>query len=147
MPIQKTLVVIKPDMVIRGLVAKIESRYKAIGLEILSEKYVTLSYKQACDLYFMHAREPYFVGWALSVSRAKCKALILQGENAINVVMILNGPHNCCDALPGQIRYDFQSAGGPFNCVDSSDSVEAFERESKIFFLDEVNFSLNKQYS
>ena len=130
--VEQTLVIIKPDGVMKNVVEQIKQKYVDVGLSIIREIKMTLKESEASDFYMEHAGMFYFEGLILSMVSGPCVVLILEGEQAIKTVRTLNGPTNPAKAKPGTIRYDFPSAGGPFNTVHGSDSSDSAKREIQI---------------
>lgn len=133
---ERTLVIIKPDGVLRGCAEEIIERYSRAGLEIIRRTTLKLSRSIAENFYGKHRGKFFFEGLTLAMSSGNVVALLLEGRDAINKVRKLNGATDPNKAEPGTIRYDFRSAGGPFNMVHASDSPEAFIYELKIIFPD-----------
>lgn len=133
---EQTLVLIKPDGVMMGkkVVQAIKERYVSAGLQIVEEYERRLEQSEAQEFYREHQDRHYFPGLVLAMSSDRSIGLVVTGRNAIKVVRETNGDPDLQYALPGTIRCDFRSAGGPFNTVHGSDSPEAFEREYAIFF-------------
>ncbi len=132
MAIERTLVIIKPDAVMMGYTDQIRQRYLDAGLNIQAEFDVQLLEPEASLLYAEHSGRPYFAGLVLAMTSGDVIALILEGESAVSKVRELNGATKPSEAKPGTIRHDFPSAGGPFNVVHASDSVENVAREIAI---------------
>ena len=131
--LERTCVIIKPDAVRMEHTKAIIARYEAAGLQIVMRQEEHLTYQGAGDFYDEHRGKCFFVGLCLGMSCGPIVALTLQGENAIQRVRELNGATNPKDALPGTIRADFRSAGGPFNTVHGSENTEAARREINFF--------------
>jgi nucleoside-diphosphate kinase len=131
---QQTLVLIKPDGVMKGVIKEIRQRYTDVGLTVVKERALYMQEHGVRDFYKEHQGRFYFEGLILSMIGGPTVAMLLEGEDAIAVVRRLNGATNPEKAEPGTIRHDFKSAGGPFNIVHGSDSPEAVERESAIVF-------------
>jgi nucleoside-diphosphate kinase len=132
--VESTLVLIKPDGVMMGSADAIVQRYQAAGLEIVRRKDLFLRHHQIKAFYAQHEGRFYFPGLVLAMISGPVLALVLKGENAIARVRELNGHTDPGQAAPGTIRRDFRSAGGPFNTVHGSDSVESAHREMEIIF-------------
>lgn len=132
MPIERTLVIVKPDAVLQGREKEILERYAQAGLVVLEYFYVNLPPEQAQTFYAEHKDRPFFAGLTISMSHWDCVIALVEGENAIAKVRELNGPTK--DAPTGTIRGDFPSAGGPFNVVHASDGPESAKREIGLFF-------------
>lgn len=132
--IERTLVIVKPDGVLKRVQGDIKQRYFAAGLNVVCEQRIWMSIEKARKFYSGHRGKFFFEGLILSMSSGESIAMVLEGEDAIAVVRQLNGATDPAKAEPGTIRHDFRSAGGPFNTVHASDSPEAFLREKKIIF-------------
>lgn len=143
MTIQQTLVLIKPDGVMKGssCIDGIKARYVAAGLSIKFEYPVYFSQEDAGEFYLEHKGRFYYEGLVLAMSSGPCRAIILEGENAIEEVRRLNGPTDPSKAPEGTIRCDFRSAGGPFNTVHASDGLVAFTRELGVVIEVQKNIS------
>lgn len=131
-----TLVLIKPDGVKKGVVQEIKERYIKAGLQIVQEKGpIQMGEARAQEFYREHAGKFFFEGLVLSMISGPIIALIIEGEDAVKKVRALNGATDPAKAEPGTIRYDFRSAGGPFNTVHGSDSSESAVREIQLVFV------------
>lgn len=131
---ETTLVLIKPDGVMKGVVEAIKQRYRDAGLRILKEKTQVMLEYDVRAFYREHVGKHFFEGLVLSMIAGPSVALLLRGENAIKAVRDLNGATDPSKAQPGTIRHDFRSAGGPFNTVHGSDSRSAVTHESRLVF-------------
>ncbi len=134
--IEQTVAILKPDAVVKVIVAQIKQRYLDIGLRIVRERTLRMTLSQAFDLYQEHMGKFFFEGLVLTMTSGSIVALLLEGEGAVDLVRKLNGATDPAKAEPGTIRHDFPSAGGPFNIVHGSDSSEAVAREIAIIFGD-----------
>lgn len=132
MAIEQTLVLIKPDAVLMGCEDDIKKRYIETGLKVIFEYPIFFSIEDATLFYRDHIGKFYFPGLILAMSCGLCRALILEGEEAIQRVRELNGPTDASKAPPGTIRHDFRSAGGPFNTVHASDGLRSFVHERNV---------------
>lgn len=139
--IQRTLVIIKPDAILRDVLNDsndtengIKERYLGVGLRIVREARVAVSLAKAKIFHQGHAQEKFFEGAVLAMASGMNLILEIEGEDAISVVRRMNGATNPSKAEPGTIRRDFLSAGGPFNMVHGSDSEESAEREIALMF-------------
>lgn len=130
---QRSLVIIKPDAVQRGLIGEILSRYERRGLRIAALKLEVVARETAEGHYAEHASRPFFAGLVDYITSAPSVVLILEGPDAIGVVRTMNGATRPAEALPGTIRGDFGLTVGR-NLVHASDSVESAAREVAIFF-------------
>ena len=130
---ERTLVLIKPDAVERRLVGKIISIYEEKGLYISAIKIIKPSLEMAKEHYAEHKDMPYFKALTEYITRGNVCALILEGDNAIQVVRKINGATDPLNADVGTIRGRFATSKSE-NIVHSSDSPENAAREILIWF-------------
>ena len=133
MAVERTLVLIKPDAVERGLAGEILRRFEARGLVMRGGKLLTVDRALAEQHYAEHAEKPFFGELVEFITSAPTLALVLEGEEAIKVVRTTMGATNPVAAAPGTIRGDFALAM-PDNLVHGSDSPESAEREIGLWF-------------
>jgi nucleoside-diphosphate kinase len=133
--IERSLVIIKPDAVQRGLIGDILGRYEKRGLKIAALKLEVVSRETAERHYGEHKGKPFFEGLVEYITSAPSVLLILEGPEAIAITRTTNGATRPAEAAPGTIRADFGLTIGR-NLVHASDSVEAAAREVGIFFGD-----------
>jgi nucleoside-diphosphate kinase len=126
---ERTLVLLKPDAVKKGVAREILKRYIDEGLTIEALWPHHMSEEEAITFYREHQGKHYFEGLILAMTSGVLTIVILSGENAVEKVRELNGDTNPAKAKPGTIRRSFPSAGGPFNIVHGSDSIESAKRE------------------
>lgn len=131
--LEKTLVIIKPDGVKRGLVGEIIKRYEQKQLVIKSIKIVNADYTLLREHYYEHIGKSYFNELLNYMMSGPLIAIIWEGENAIKLARYINGDTNIEKAMPGTIRGDFAS-NTTYNLVHASDSTESAERELKLWF-------------
>ena len=134
MPTERTLVLVKPDAMQRGLAGEIIKRLENRGLKIVGLKLVQMSRERAEEHYGEHRGKPFFDGLVDFITSSPIIAAVLQGTNAIEIVRATNGLTNPLKAAPGTIRADFGLETGR-NLVHASDSPASAEREIKMFFL------------
>jgi nucleoside-diphosphate kinase len=132
---QRTLVLLKPDAVRRGLAGALLGRYESKGLTIVAMDLRTIDGETADRHYAEHLEKPFYPPLRAFVTSGPAVALVLEGEEAVDVVRALNGATDGRKAAPGSIRGDF-SLSNRENLVHGSDSVESAEREIGIFFPD-----------
>jgi nucleoside-diphosphate kinase len=132
---QRTLVLLKPDAVRRGLVGDILSRFEAKGLSIVAMEQRTIDSAVADEHYADHVEKDFYPPLRDFVTSGPLVALVLEGDEAIEVVRGLNGATDGRKAAPGTIRGDL-SLSNRENLVHGSDSPESAEREIKIWFPD-----------
>jgi nucleoside-diphosphate kinase len=132
---ERTLVLIKPDAMQRGLAGEILSRFEQRGLEMRAAKLVHVDRELAERHYAEHREKPFFGELTDFITSAPTLALVLEGEAAIGVVRTTIGATNPTNADPGTIRGDLALAM-PNNLVHGSDSAESAEREIALWFPD-----------
>jgi len=133
MPVQRTLVLVKPDAVQRGLIGEILGRFERKGLIPVAAQFVVASNAQGKAHYAEHASKPFFPSLLSFITCGPLLSLALEGDEAVAVVRNLVGPTDGRKAPPGTIRGDFGISRSS-NLVHGSDSPEAAERELKIWF-------------
>ncbi len=135
MAIERTLVIIKPDAVQRGIVGEILARYERRGLKIVAGRFATVTREQAETHYGEHSEKPFFGGLVSYITSSPSLLLVLEGPDAVAITRLTNGATKPALADPGTIRADFGLTIAN-NLVHASDSVESAERELGIFFAD-----------
>src|SRR3954471_24714862 len=130
---QRTLVLLKPDTVRRGLVGEVLSRFEAKGLSLVALELRTIDAAQADEHYAEHVARDFSPPLREFVTSGPLVAAILEGEEAVDVVRAINGATDGRKASPGTIRGDL-SLSNRENLVHGSDSPESAEREIKIWF-------------
>ncbi|MGC9134065.1 MAG: nucleoside-diphosphate kinase [Caldisphaera sp.] len=133
---EKTLVLVKPDGVKRGLIGEVISRFEKKGLKILALKMVKLDKSKGEEFYSVHKDKSFFKDLVEFITSGPIVAIILEGDSAISVVRLMIGSTDGRKAQPGTIRGDF-ALSIQDNVVHASDSPESFEREYKVLFKDE----------
>lgn len=131
--LQRTLVLVKPDAVNRGLIGRILGRFEDRGLAVLGLKMLHMDAERAGKLYEPHVGKPFYEPLVKYMTSGPIVALCLEGVQAISVVRKMLGATNPAEAEPGTIRGDFAQRVD-FNCVHGSDSPESAARELPIFF-------------
>ena len=131
--LQRTLVLVKPDAVQRGLIGNIISRFESRGLALVGLKLLKMDNGRAAKLYEPHLGRPFYDSLVNYMTSGPIVALALEGVNAIAVARKMMGATNPSEAEPGTIRGDFAQRVD-FNCVHGSDSAENAQRELPIFF-------------
>jgi nucleoside-diphosphate kinase len=130
---ERTLVLIKPDAIARGLSGEILSRLERRGLSLRAAKLLRVDRALADEHYAEHREKPFFGELVEFITSAPTLALVVEGESAIGVVRTTMGATNPRDAAPGTIRGDLALAM-PDNLVHGSDSPESAEREISLWF-------------
>ncbi|MGC8992693.1 MAG: nucleoside-diphosphate kinase [Thermoplasmata archaeon] len=134
--INRTLIILKPDAIQRNLVGEIISRIEKKGLKITAMKMVLLSRERAEKLYEIHRDKKFFNDLVNYITSGPVIAMIVEGNDVINVVRKLMGKTNGAEAEPGTIRGDY-STSIEKNLIHGSDSEESFKREMPVFFTEE----------
>ena len=130
---ERTLVLIKPDGIQRGLVGELVSRLESRGLMIVAMKMLHMGKEQAARHYEAHVERPFFKGLVEFITSRPIVAMVLQGQNAVELTRNTMGATNPIDAAPGTIRGDLATDIGR-NLIHGSDSVETAEKEIGLFF-------------
>ena len=130
---QRTLVMLKPDAVHRGLVGRILARFEAKGLKILAMKMAVVDRETAERHYAPHKGKDFYEPLIRFVTGGPMVFVVLEGKDAVAVVRKMMGATFGPDAEPGTIRGDF-GVSNRFNLVHGSDSPEAAEQETGLFF-------------
>ena len=130
---ERTLILIKPDGVRRGLIGDVISRIEGKGLRLVALELRTLDRGTAQLHYAEHEGKPFFGPVVEFLSSGPLVALVAEGERAIEAFRALAGATDPVKALPGTIRGDYALEVGE-NIVHGSDSPDSAEREIKIFF-------------
>jgi len=130
---QRTLVLIKPDAVRRGLVGNVLGRFESKGLTIVALEQRLIDGEQADRHYAEHVERDFYPPLRAFVTSGPLLALVLEGDEAIEVVRAINGATDGREAAPGTIRGDL-SLSNRENLVHGSDSPESAEREIALWF-------------
>jgi nucleoside-diphosphate kinase len=130
---ERTLSIIKPDGVARGLIGEVARRLEGAGLRIVAMKMVRLSLAQAQGFYAVHRERPFFDSLTAFMSSGPAVAMVLEGEQAIARYRDLMGATDFRKAAPNTIRRDFASDIEK-NVVHGSDAPETAAFEIGYFF-------------
>ena len=133
---ERTLSIIKPDAVAKGLIGAILARFEASGLKIVDIKMLRLSREQAEGFYAEHKERPFFNDLVSFMTSGPITVQILEGESAIMKNRELMGATDPKDAAAGTIRADFANSVDA-NAVHGSDSPQSAKREIDFFFGEE----------
>jgi len=133
---EKTLVLVKPDGVKRGLIGDIIRRFENRTLKVLALKIIKPTREMAERHYAVHRGKPFFEGVVDYISADPIVAMVLSGDNAIAVVRGMVGALQPVDAHPGTIRGDYTLSVSE-NLVHASDSPESSAREIDVWFKPE----------
>ena len=129
----RTLVLLKPDAVQRGLMGEILGRYEAKGLRVVAMELRTIDASVADQHYAEHVEKEFYPPLRDFVTSGPLVALVLEGDEAIEVVRAINGATDGRKAAPGSIRGDL-SLSNRENLVHGSDSADSAAREIALWF-------------
>jgi nucleoside-diphosphate kinase len=131
--IQRTLAIIKPDAVAKGVAGQIIHRIEQAGFTIVALKLIHLSAAEAAGFYAVHKERPFYASLCAFMTQGPCLPMVLEGENAIQRWRDLMGATDPAKAGPGTIRRDFASSIEA-NAVHGSDAPETAAFEIPYFF-------------
>ncbi|MSQ28713.1 MAG: nucleoside-diphosphate kinase [Dehalococcoidia bacterium] len=129
----RTLVLLKPDAIQRGLVGNIIGRLEARGLKIVGLRFLQVDRPLAERHYAVHQARPFYAGLVDFITSGPIVALALEGRNAVDAVRATMGATDAAKAAPGTIRGDLGIDLG-HNLIHGSDSAETAVNELKLFF-------------
>lgn len=141
--IQKTLVLLKPDAVKRGLIGEIIGRFEKAGLKIIGMKMVWVKRKLARKHYAEHTKKDFYPGLEKYITSGPVVAMVLEGIDAIEVVRKIVGGTEPKTALPGTIRGDYAHISKEWankkgkavpNLIHASDSLKNAKKEISVWF-------------
>lgn len=141
---ERTLVLLKPDAVQRGLIGEIVGRLEKRGWKIVGLKLMHMADETARQHYAEHVEKPFFPGLASFMMSRPIIAMALEGKNVVDSIRKSIGSTNPQDASPGTIRGDLAVDIGR-NLIHGSDSIESAVRELSIFFHDDELYSYERE--
>lgn len=130
---ERTLIIIKPDAVQRGLIGQIVHRFERRGLRIAALKFMQINEKLARRHYAVHEGKPFYEPLVAYITSGPVVVMILEGKDAIQVARRTMGVTNPAQADPGTIRADFGIEVGR-NLIHGSDGPETAVFETSLFF-------------
>lgn len=130
---ERTLILLKPDAVARGLVGQILARFETKGLKIAAVRLMRVSEELARTHYAAHEGKDFYEPLLAFITAGPVLAMVLEGVGAIDVCRKMMGATFGPDAEPGTIRGDF-GMSKRYNLIHGSDSPEAAAREIELFF-------------
>jgi nucleoside-diphosphate kinase len=142
--IQRSLVLVKPDGVVRGLTGEIIGRIEKAGMKLVALRMLQMDRALAERHYAVHKGKPFFDGLVNYITSAPVVAAIFEGENAIEVIRKTMGPTDPAKAPKGTIRGDL-GVSIERNTVHGSDAVETAQYEMKIYFSDKDTVSYQRE--
>lgn len=134
--LQRTLIILKPDAVQRGLCGEILGRFERKGLQVVGLKFTTIAQSTAAKHYEAHKERPFYPGLVRFMTSSPVVILALAGKDAITIARNLMGATFGSKAAPGTIRGDL-GVSNAYNLIHGSDSPEAAEKELALFFKPE----------
>ncbi|MHB1163543.1 MAG: nucleoside-diphosphate kinase [Minisyncoccota bacterium] len=140
---EKTLIILKPDAMHRGLAGEVISRFERKGLKIVGMKMVQLE-DAIIDAHYVHIKDrPFFVGIKNFMKTSPVIVMALSGINAVDATRLIVGPTKAYEALAGTIRGDL-SLSTQSNIVHASDGVESARAEVERFFSEDEIFEYKR---
>ena len=137
MAVERSLILIKPDAMQRGLAGEILGRIERRGLALRGGKLIHVSRELGETHYAEHREKPFFGELVAFITSGPTWALVVEGEGAIATMRKTIGATNPANAEPGTIRGDL-AVSMPDNLVHGSDSPESAAREIALWFGDEL---------
>jgi nucleoside-diphosphate kinase len=141
---ERSLVLIKPDAIQRGLAGEIISRLEKRGLKIVAMKMLHMDKNLAQRHYAIHKGKAFFDDLVSFITSSPLIAIVFQGKNAVEIIRQMMGETDPAKALSGTIRGDFGIDIG-HNLVHGSDSLENASKEIDLFFSGEEIFSYDRE--
>ena len=136
MPTERTFVMIKPDGVQRGVAGEIITRFERKGIKIVAMKLVAVSRKLAEEHYGVHRGKPFFEPTVQYITSSPVIAMVLEAQNAVEMVRWMTGKTDPQKAEMGTIRGDYGQFIGR-NIVHASDSLENAQKEIDLWFSED----------
>jgi nucleoside-diphosphate kinase len=133
MALERTLTIVKPDAVQKGVVGRVITRIEEAGFRILAVRLVHLTSAQAAGFYIVHKDRPFFRSLAEFMTSGPCIPMVLEGERVIQRLRDLMGATDPAKAAPGTIRKEFATSIEA-NIIHGSDSLESAAFEISYFF-------------
>ena len=140
---ERTLIIVKPEGVQRGLIGNIITRFEQRGLKFVGLKLIHITPELAEQHYGVHKGKGFYAGLVKHITSSPVVVGVVEGPKAITIVRTSMGATNAAEALPGTIRGDYALEIG-FNIVHGSDGPETAIQEINLFFKPEelVDYSL-----
>ena len=140
---ERTLIIVKPEGVQRGLIGNIITRFERRGLKFVGLKLIHITLELAEQHYGVHKGKAFYAGLVKHITSSPVVVGVVEGPKAISIVRSTMGATNAAEALPGTIRGDYALEIG-FNIVHGSDGPETAKQEIDLFFKPEelVDYTL-----
>jgi nucleoside-diphosphate kinase len=139
---ERTFVMVKPGGVQRELVGEIITRFEKKGVKIVALKLMRMTRELAMKHYEVHKGKPFFDDLIDTITAGPVVAMVMEGQNIVDIVRKMAGATKPEEALPGTIRGDYVLDIGK-NVIHTSDSLENAKREIEIFFRKEEILNYN----
>ncbi len=133
---ERSLVLVKPDGVQRGLIGKVIARLERRGLLMVGAKFMQVSQALAEEHYSIHKGKPFYAGLIAYITSAPVMAMVWEGPGAVAAIRQTMGATRPLEAAPGTIRHDFALEVGR-NITHASDSPENGAKEAALWFKKE----------
>jgi len=131
--LERTLVLVKPDGVQRGLIGEVITRLERRGLRLVGAKFIWVSEELAETHYAIHKGKPFYEGLIRYITSSPVMAMVWEGPNAVAAVRQTMGATRPTEAAPGSLRHDFALEVGR-NLTHASDTVENGDLEVALWF-------------
>jgi nucleoside-diphosphate kinase len=131
--VERTLVLVKPDGVQRGLIGEVMSRLEHRGLRLVAGKFMQVSKDLAETHYAIHKGKPFYEGLIIYITSAPVMAMVWEGPNAVAAVRQTMGATRPTEAAPGTLRHDFALEVGR-NLTHASDEPANADKEVALWF-------------
>jgi len=134
--VERSLVLVKPDGVQRGLIGEVIARLEHRGLRLVAARFMAVSQELAETHYAIHKGKPFYDGLIAYITSAPVMAMVWEGPNAVAAIRQTMGATRPTEAAPGSLRHDFALEVGR-NLTHASDTVENGEKEVVLWFKPE----------
>jgi len=141
---ERSVVLVKPDGVQRGLIGEIIHRFEKKGLKIVGIKMISLNDAVLDEWYVHHKDKPFFGGLKSYMKSYPVVAMLLEGKDVVATIRKMIGVTNARDAEAGTIRGDF-AMSQQYNLIHASESVETAKKEQGLIFSKEEIFNWDKK--
>jgi nucleoside-diphosphate kinase len=131
--LERTLIIVKPEGVQRGLIGQVLSRFEAKGFKVVGLKLMHISRELAGRHYAEHQGKPFYEGLVAHITSSPVVVGVLEGPGVVATTRLLMGPTKPAEAPAGTIRGDYGVDVG-LNIIHGSDSTASAEREVALFF-------------
>lgn len=140
---ERTLVLVKPDAIQRGLTGEIIARFERRGLKLIGAKFIQVSQEFAETHYAVHKGKPFYAGLVRYIISSPLMAMVWEGPGAVAAVRQTVGATNPAEAAPGTIRHDYALITSR-NLTHASDSPEIAELEIALWFKPDELFEWDR---